>query len=642
MNNERLDNQKELPKIDIFTPPAVELLLDPEQAKIAWPEHLSDNKEFLKQVADRQELNQRLDAVISRLPRPDITLQSAVSENHLTESQVAELYVSLSNLLETSSDYKRLVLYLPFEFLPKADWQPESPELKKAAAQFKEAYLAAWNDLLHIHDVRANFVDGDVLEVESRVSDLPRVVKAAHLIPKLVENNLIAIEDVFKLLETSEDETLKQSIADTLPVLADLGFIQKPEIARLKASADPLARNMAILISSWENKDDDKVQSSDITLSTLQNKLREEFSRIDAEEIRGITKKRTAWLKQEKKQQAVKSAAEDISLAIADNKLSAEIVSQLATAEADPTCQLALIEGIRMAVETASNDEALALYDRYRETLLSLWDNDTMEIREALSKTFCRLHGLGILDDQQLDKLDITIPQLAGPFSENLKTMKTEMSDVQDIIGLIESDHELTKFIYPVALIFGSRLKGYGQQNADIDVGVFIKPGTSSDNRGQLQAALRKIFSHEKIQGQVVEFWLEETADGLAVRDFDKPDVSLGHSTWTHVLFGAAWEGDKTTIKQLQGQLLTPYMYDTDKIIYDREARGLYLEEMERDTLHYRLMHKGYSRYFPTFGGISTPHSDLIDGQSTFWDSGYRQTATKLFASRVFLPKISK
>jgi len=85
---------------------------------------------------------------------------------------------------------------------------------------------------------------------------------------------------------------------------------------------------------------------------------------------------------------------------------------------------------------------------------------------------------------------------------------------------------------------------------------------------------------------------------------------------------------------------LAPYLRETDKKIMNREARGLYLEEMERDILQYRLMHKGYERFFPPAGGLHSAHADKVDGESMFWDSGYRQLATKLFASRVFLPKI--
>jgi hypothetical protein len=88
--------------------------------------------------------------------------------------------------------------------------------------------------------------------------------------------------------------------------------------------------------------------------------------------------------------------------------------------------------------------------------------------------------------------------------------------------------------------------------------------------------------------------------------------------------------------------VLVGYMFETDEQIRGHSARSAYLEEIERDMLQYRLMHKGYERHYPPYGGINTPHADLIDGKSTFWDSGYRQTAIRLFASQVFLPKISK
>ena len=61
-----------------------------------------------------------------------------------------------------------------------------------------------------------------------------------------------------------------------------------------------------------------------------------------------------------------------------------------------------------------------------------------------------------------------------------------------------------------------------------------------------------------------------------------------------------------------------PYFLETDEVIHGREARELYLEELERDTLQYRLMHKGYERFYPSYGGIHTLHADKIDGDSVF------------------------
>jgi len=203
------------------------------------------------------------------------------------------------------------------------------------------------------------------------------------------------------------------------------------------------------------------------------------------------------------------------------------------------------------------------------------------------------------------------------------------MQEVRKMLIAIESNPELSRFLYPVFLVYGSRLKGYGQQKADIDLGVFVRPGISFAERKEMQALFKENFVHEKIQGEVIEFWLEE-----------KEDVKIGKEGWAHILLGASWEGDKEIIRELQKKLLISYMQDSGKEINGREAHSVYLEELERDTLQYRLMHKGYEQFYPPYGGIHTPHSDEIDGESMFWDSGYRQLATRLFINQVFLPKI--
>ena len=215
------------------------------------------------------------------------------------------------------------------------------------------------------------------------------------------------------------------------------------------------------------------------------------------------------------------------------------------------------------------------------------------------------------------------------------------MDAIRDMASSIKSNSELSQLIYPVVLVFGSRLNGYGSQGADIDISVFVKPEMSFSNRAKLQSLLRKTFAHEKVRGdEIIEFWLEEKEGKLLVRDFTEQDVSLGQSYWTHILFGGAWEGDKDAINELCEKLLVSYMCDTGEIIKGRDARSLYIEDIEQSTLQYRLMHKGYERFFPPHGGIHTPHVDEIDSESMFWDSGYRQLATRLFVSRVFLPKI--
>jgi hypothetical protein len=644
MHNENIENRWESKREISLDPPAVESFLDPARAAEAWPESIANNEVFLEQIKTRKEINECLDSVLTRLPRPDISLEDAIKQGHIDEEQTAKLYNSLNELLR-SDDYKRLALYLPFEFLPNKTWRPSTEKLQLASDQFRKTYMKSWKSLLSTHDVRANFVDGDVLEVEQRTGDLPRVVKAAHLIPKLVENGLLEVQDAIELMEESDDQTLKDSIADTLPVLANMGLISEKEIELMEKSKDRLVNNMTRIIDSnmKAKEQPSEMASKTITLSSVQKELNDEFSHIDTQDYGDITKKREAWLKQKKRQETIESLGNDIGAAIIKNDFTDQALAGFLSSEANVASQQALAEGIRKTIESialADPEKAQTIYAKYKEILIKLWETDKPEARETLSKTFRQLHQLGIVDDKQLAELNINMPKLAGPFSENLKLMEKEMRDLQGVITSIESNPELSGLIYPAALAYGSRLKGYGAQKADVDFAVFVKPGASFSDRTKLQELLKETFAKQKIQGDIAEFWLEQKQNRLEIIDFAKPDVSLGKNYWTHILFGAAWEGNKDVMRQLCKELLVPYMYDVSKTIHGRDARSLYLEELERDTLQYRLMHKGYEQFFPPYGGIHTPHLESIDGKSMFWDSGYRQLATKLFLNRVFLPKI--
>lgn len=602
----------------VLIPPAVESFLDPDRASDVWPEKIATNETFLKQLRTRKTLNDQLNDILNSLPQSGISLESAINQGYFSEKQVEEIYTSLSDLLEFDQDYERILLYLPFEFLPRQNWFPVNEKLQRAVERFKRVYMKIWKSLLSVYDVRANFVDGDVMEDQHRVGDFPRVVKAAHLIPKLVEKGLMRIEDIIALIKESDDQILKSSIADTFPTL---NYTRALTAKGSKVELRPRA----------------------ITFSSIQDELREKFSRIKATDHGEITERRRLWLKRKAEREVVRYLGNDVSDAITRDVFSDNLLTNFLAAGVNIASQQVLVEGIRKAIEsTALIDlsKARILYERYREKLLILWEKDVPEIRETLLKTFRRLHRLDLVDEKQLTELNIAMPKLFGALSENLKLLGKELRDLRNMITSLESNPELSQLIYPVVLVYGSCLKGYGAQSADLDLGVFVRPDVSIKHREQVRNLIEKTFLHEKIRDGVLEFWLEEKGGTLTIRDFLEPDLLLGRSHWTYTLFGAAWLGDQNLIRELYEKLLVSYIYDADKVIYGHNARSLYLEGMERDALQYRLMHEGYERFFPSHGGLQTPHADRIDGQSMFWDSGYRRLATRIFVSRVFLPKI--
>lgn len=219
--------EESTPRIRVSIP-AVEALLYPQDGSTFWSPEVSENPLFKEQLEKRQALSHNLHEVLHSLPSPTMDIATAVKKGYLSERQVAELYEKLGKLLQ-DEDYSRLALYLPFEFLPDVSWAPASADLQQAATEFRESYLYAWSRLLGFQDVQANFVDGDVLEVEQRTTDLQRVVKAAHFIPMLAEKGIINIKDVMVLMQGTSDPTLIASIADTAPILLERGLISEDQ-----------------------------------------------------------------------------------------------------------------------------------------------------------------------------------------------------------------------------------------------------------------------------------------------------------------------------------------------------------------------------------------------------------------------------
>lgn len=626
----------ELPRELSVEAPPIESLLDPERAAQAWPEKIAADKNFIEQIEARKKLLDNLEAVTSRLPRPDMALEDAINGGRISEDQVSALYSSLSGLLEKDSYAARLVLYLPFEFLPDKSWQPESALLQEAAAEFRRSYLKAWQGLLETYDARANFVDGDIPEDDASSGALPRVVKAAHLIPILVQKNLLETAKIIQMMEESDDDILKNSLADALPVLADLGLLANAQIEQMEKSPDQLVRAMARIITAERKseKPADSRPSREIAAADIKEKLDREFAAIEKEDFGQITQRRHQWLKEKKKQEAIEAAAEDIKEAIAAQRLPEAALAEFLSPATGLPSQQALIEGIRKAVELAAEKEpskGAATYAEYKTILTALWEKGSGENKDVLAKAFRRLNQTGLLGGEELAELNITVPKLAGPFSENLKMAEADFQNIKREFLELSLNPEFSRLIYPVWLVYGSRLKGYGAGASDNDFAIFVRPGIKTEE----MAELRKSFE-ERFRERAAEFWLEEKNGQLEILEPAEEKPWLGRSDWAHVLFGAVWEGDKKSIEELREKLLVPYLrVDSGKKL------NLCLERLEIDSLQYRLMHKGYDRFFPPCGGLNAPHSADIDGQSLFYDSGYRQLAARLFLSRVFLPQLA-
>ncbi len=575
------------PRNVVVEAPLVEALQDPQRVVELWPE-ISEAHAFARQIEQHAKYTTDLDAVLDNLPHPTLSLESAVEAGFVSEYQVSELYNSLTALLE-DPDYARLSLYLPFEFLPDASWNPKDSQLQEAIEQFKRTYLNSWGGLLSLHDVRANFADGIITQ---EADGLPRVVKAAHLIPQLIERGLFTETEALELFHTTEDAVLRQSLADVLEAF----------------------------------------HGNTADVPTVQTDLPPEL----------ITEAVRVKLEKERHHQAIMATAKPFTEAVTENDLPEEVIASILSEETEAVTRAAFIEGVYIAIESAAMTDkakAEALSQQYSEVFAALWEHEDAGVKKQLTRAYRRLHRLGVVDQEQLIHRDINLPNLGGQFSENLALFPNDIENLRQITEAIAAHPELRDLIYPVATVGGSRLKGYSEADSDIGVSVFIKPDTPHSARARVHELLTTTFAVGDTRYDPKKFWLDEYGDGgLYIHDFADQNKRTADRFWAHILFGDVWIGDKQAIAELQTRLLPVYFYESNQTIGGRTARQLYLERIEQDLLQYRLMHKGYQRHYPRY---SLPTANqAIDGKSLFWDSGYRQLATKLFVSKVFLPKI--
>lgn len=602
MSNFYPANESEPRPITEVAPPALELFLNPEAAFKTWPDQ-AENLDFWLSVEGHATTAKQITGFMDKLGDEGISPQEALSQGLVDQEEVLLFYANLTNVL-MNPESRRLMLYLPFEYLPRADWEPENEQLAGTVEGFRDMYTFAWSNLLSVYDPKANFIDGDVLEPELRRRDVDRVIKAAHLTPRLIEAGLISVTDILEHAEASTDLLLKINLAEGLEALPDDYQLTDQECYRLVKLTDLVHDYKAL------------------------NELSPET---------GTTPRREEWLKQTKINALVEATAAHMGQEILAGTSSAEDVIAYANTNgiSREICVETILHAVTQAAETKQADPA-GIYAEYKDFLHDLWLQNEENVRARLTKAYRHLRQLDVLNDDQLDQIGITMPALAGPMSENLRYIP-EVENLRLVTERLATDPEFFSFVYPVVTVGGSRLKGYGDPSSDLDLGIFVRLNVPEDEKQELRQRVAAVFEEAGITEVPLEFWLTETDSGLAIRELDNYDPYVADKYWTHMLFNTAWVGDTDAIEMLRKELLAAYF---DKPADDTDRR-MYLEKLEQDLLQYRLMHKGYKRHYPAQIDLNERQSELIDGASPFWDPGFRRLATRLFVNNVFLPKTS-
>lgn len=564
----------------VCAPPPIESLLEESTGQSFWPKRLISNYDFSRQITFQQNILRRVRQIFAQLPLTT-SVADGLTQGLILETEVIDFYSLLTIQLEGDEVQKRLSLYLPFELLtPITDG---SPLVQEASARFQAAYRLAWEQQLTQHEVRANYVDGDVLEPELRDGDHPRVVKAAHLIPGLLNVGHLSIEDVLRYKQQSTDALLIRSIEDACMVASDIGLL-KPQPVTYTNDTTP---QVSI----------------------------------------GMTEGRAKWLASVADAHAMQKKTEIIALALEQGQHVSSLLS-----DQELVCA---IEAIRIATL-----QDLMVFVRHRAWLAKVNERKFEPgVQDSFIKLIAHLHAKGVLGDEDLKQWNVTIPELNGPFYPNHLRLDPTATEILDMCMHVAAHPRLTQLLYPVTLVFGSRIKGYGTSEADCDIAVFVRPGVDRNERHYIEETLLEIYTHKNFNSKVTLFWLTDAGEHLQVIDWPHLAPSDGWSSWVYILFGALWCGEQEQCRMLHARLLSSYFTAPNTLIDDRPTYVRWLEEVERDSLQYRLLHKGFERYFPIQSPMNTTHGNVIDGQSAFYDPRYRRIATELFIRRVFLPQ---
>jgi len=370
--------------------------------------------------------------------------------------------------------------------------------------------------------------------------------------------------------------------------------------------------------------------------------LRKLEMRSALDQSRGVPKARVAWERQNREDVLTSIYAERIAEMMVAGSFACKNILPFLPPTCANTVRLAAMRGIGMAVDKlAKTDRAKAveISAAFMADARTALADGVPTIYDELESVLAHWADLGIVTEAHLRQFGIRLPKFDAAFPKNEPLAAKIMGFAETIESLAKSP-ELSRLLYPVAIFYGSQLKGYARRKADMDVAVFVKPGVPREERENVRQILMQTFLSRKMGGRIVEFWLETRGQELRVRDFPNPDVFLADSTWVHVLLAGVWLGQKEAQRELYAKLLPGFLHSEGKTVEGRDARTLWLCEIEREVLQYRLMHKGYRRFFPVEGGIDAPGAEKLDPQSAFWDSGYRRLATKLFVARIFLPQL--
>lgn len=657
---EKLEPRLDLEKLGfpkgfwVAEPAGVDLFLSGTGEENFLPNEVASNLKLLEEAAQRRKLSGGIGRIFEQMDDLDLSVDEALKKGLIKSEELAGIYQELTEFIGTDDNHDRIILYLPFQILPDLNApEKQSAELAASQERFADIYKKAWIRLLFESEVRASFVDGDVLE--EGLGEPVRIRKAGHLIPEILKKGLISAEDALEQLELATEDELLQSLAEGLAVAQDEQLISQDNWRKVQAIGKAKPMVVSILEKRVESFPKVLLRPEKMTagevFGELVSSLTVNLATIEArnkpgsEETKRITPARVKWIKQVERDQVIDNFASQVASELQNRRLGVKEIELLCQKRgfADGYQLAGLRSFIRAGEKLAGGDplKAKEFAVTYKSLLKKLWAGGSVGVKDEVVSGLAHWQKLGIIDEEFVNGFGIKIPDLASPFPVDLETLlTTDLKPLTEAARKIKENPDLERYLYPIVLVFGSRLKGHAALAADFDMAVFVKPGIPWEKRKEVMEKLRREIPELKGIERILEFWLEKKDNRFNFRQVPEDSLGAVDVSQVHFILGGVWLGQGEEVSQVYGDLLARYL-DLKRFKEQKnQVRMHLLRQMEMDFLQFRLLHKGYHHFYPNRRKEGSEHFDLIDWKSDFWDPGFRRVATLLFLSRVFLPDL--
>lgn len=559
------------------------------------------------------------------------TPDSASEKGLIKQQETDQMFEDLADFILDDPNNVRLILYLPFQVFPDLN-----ENLTSAKQKFGRVLRDGWIRLLFESEIRANFDDGD--ELEPALGAPPQTRKAAHLLPEFLKRGIVSEVDLVKLLKINSGDTeLTQSLLEGAIVAKDDNLIGQQVWDEIQAM--PSIQKACKLLPKGVSKP----VGMNLTIDQIATNLNSDLIQIeneytsDSDYLKRVSPKRIVWEKSVKIDNAIETASQQI----ASKLISGEIT--ISDAE---EFKAVGIRGVVRAAEIIAKKEpekARIFVEKALPMLRIFWRKGSPAEKDEIRFGASHLMRLNALPESFLADFEIVAPDLSVPLPIDLNSfIENDGKPIAEAAKKIQENPILSKYFYPFILAFGSKIKGYADRNGDFDIAVFIKPGVSWQERKDIVHLLKKHVPELNSVDKVLEFWINETDGKFCLNSISEnsPKQVVGEDQ-IHFILGGVWIGDHQDLQKLRADLASRYLNLTRYGKQKEAVRYKLLRQLELDVLQYRLMHKGYKKYYPSKKETPITHGNLIDWRSDFWDPGYRKIATLLFLNKVFLPDLS-